>query len=125
MATTSMIRQTIDRYLRAYEERDFVTCAAMFADDAVFEDPVGGRRFDGIDQIRTFLNSAPPEITIKAYLHKVVECGKDAMFHYAMEITGWRDRPVSIEVFETIAINDAGQITSLRAFWNEESIDDR
>jgi steroid Delta-isomerase len=122
MGTTSTIRQIIDRYLRAYEERDFVTCAAMFADDAVFEDPVGGRRFDGIDQIRAFLHSAPPEITITADLFKVVECGSDAMFHYAMEITGWRDTPISIEVFETIAMDEAGQIKSLRAFWNEDSI---
>ena len=125
MGTTSTIRQIIDRYLRAYEERDFATCGAMFAEDAVFEDPVGGRRFDGIDQIRVFLHGAPPEITIKADLHKVVECGSDAMFHYEMEITGWRENPISIEVFETIAIDEAGKIKSLRAFWNEDSIVDR
>ncbi|MBB4631772.1 nuclear transport factor 2 family protein [Sphingosinicella soli] len=124
MSEASPVRQVIERYLRAYEEGDYAACEAMFADHAVFEDPVGTRRFEGIEAIREFLRSAPAEIKIKADVHKIVECGRDAMFHYAMIITGWRDNPVGIKVYETIAIDDAGKITSLRAFWNEGSIRD-
>lgn len=122
VSETSAVRSVIERYLRAYEDSDYATCEAMFADEAVFEDPVGGRRFDGIEAIRGFLRSAPPEIKIKSNVHKIVECGRDAMFHYTMTITGWRDNPAEIEVYETIAIDDAERISSLRAFWNEDSI---
>lgn len=86
----------IERYVRAYEEHDYDTCEAMFADDAVFEDPVGvgGRRFAGIAEIRGFLRSAPPEIRIKAQIYRIIDCGTDGMFHYEMEISGWKDVPI-------------------------------
>jgi steroid delta-isomerase len=120
--TGASVRSVVDLYLRALDEDYRAGCAALFAEDALFEDPVGSRRLQGIAAIREFLDSAPPRISRKTRLIKCVACGHEAIFHYVMTIIGWREDPVDFEVYETIAIDEAGKIKQLRAFWNESSL---
>ncbi len=118
----TVLRDVIERYLAACERGDAGARGALFAEAAIFEDPVGQLRLEGAEAIRAFFENAPAGMRLVPRLINIVECGREAIFHYTMTISGWQPDPVEIEVYELIALDAQDKILSLRAFWNAGSI---
>jgi len=118
----TVLREIIERYLAACARGDARARGALFAQDAVFEDPVGQLRLEGAEAILAFFENAPPGMRLVPLLINIVECGREAIFHYTMTISGWQPDPVRIEVYELISLDAQDKIISLRAFWNTGSI---
>ncbi|MDD3446605.1 MAG: nuclear transport factor 2 family protein [Zavarzinia sp.] len=110
-------------YLATFTSKDMAARAALFAKDAVVEDPVGLPAHDGIEALKAFwgpTDEGPAQFTSE--LHRIVHGGNEfvANFTVTMSLPGMGG--IAIEGFSTYRVNDAGKIVRMRAFWDEECL---
>ena len=96
---------------------------ALFADDAIVEDPIGPSHLDpegnghrGTEAIARFYDMAiaPSELTF--HFEKTYQCGDEEanVGHIVIVAHGYR---VTAEGVFTYRVDDDGKITALRAYW--------
>lgn len=111
-------RATIDRYLDAWNWEDRAAWLACFAEDATSEDPVGSDPLQGREAIGGFwdgIHSMFDGAKLTPVLGPIV-CGSEVVL--AMQATGSAGgNEVVIDIVDHFRLNDAAEITSLRAFW--------
>jgi ketosteroid isomerase-like protein len=99
---------------------------AVFADDAVVEDPIGPSHFDpegkghrGKEAIAKFYDMAIAPSQLEFHFDKTYVCGNEEanVGHIVIVAGGYR---VEAEGVFTYRVNDAGQIVALRAYWETE-----
>jgi steroid delta-isomerase len=99
---------------------------AVFADDAVIEDPIGPSHFDpegkghrGKEAIAKFYDMAIAPSQLEFHFDKTYVCGNEEanVGHIVIVASGYR---VEAEGVFTYRVNDAGQIVALRAYWETE-----
>ena len=105
--------------LRRTKERDRDGWLALFAEDAVVEDPVGGKsRHEGIDAIARFYDTTISTMESFEYeIERTYLCGSEAamVIGFHIEIGGSR---LDMDVVNIYAATDDGRIRSLRSFWD-------
>jgi ketosteroid isomerase-like protein len=97
---------------------------ALFADDAVIEDPIGvspldptGRGHRGKEAIRAFWDLAIAPVTLRFAIERSYACGHEVANVGTITATAPGGvRTVTEGVF-TYRVDDAGKIVALRAFW--------
>jgi ketosteroid isomerase-like protein len=103
--------------------RDKDTWLALFADDAVIEDPIGPSHFDpegkghrGKEAIAKFFDAAiaPSELTFNFV--ETFQCGNEEANVGDIVIVASGYRVIAEGVF-TYRVNDDGKIVALRAYW--------
>ena len=104
--------------------RDKETWLALFADDAIVEDPIGPSHFDpdgkghrGRDAISAFWDKAiAPTDKIEFDFRDSFRCGNEEANVGAILITmgGYR---ITTEGVFTYRANDEGKLVALRAYW--------
>ena len=103
--------------------RDKEAWLAVFADDAIVEDPIGPSHFDpegnghrGKDAIARFYDMAiaPSELTFN--FAKTYQCGNEEANVGHIVITTGEYRTTAEGVF-TYKANDEGKLVALRAYW--------
>jgi ketosteroid isomerase-like protein len=103
--------------------RDKEAWLAVFADDAIVEDPIGPSHFDpegrghrGRDAIARFFDMAIAPSTLEFHFDKTYVCGNEEanVGHIVIVANGFR---VVAEGVFTYRVNDAGQMVALRAYW--------
>jgi steroid delta-isomerase len=103
--------------------RDKAAWLAVFADDAIVEDPIGPSHFDpegtghrGKEAIARFYDMAiaPSELTFN--FDKTYQCGNEEANVGNIVIRSSGFEVVAEGVF-TYRVNDEGQIIALRAYW--------
>ena len=123
MADETTIRDTIDRYWKAFSAGDRDGWLSLFTDDATVEDPVGSPLRNGRDEIGAFFDESQglaDSIELRS-LDITSVCGDQAAF--AMQI-----RPVIggtafvMQAIDVMTFADDGRISSQRAFWQPESM---
>jgi len=117
------MEQAARAYLVSYLNGDLETRAALFAEDAIFEDPVGSKPFRGKAEIMKFWQGAKEIRWWAAHdLRRVTICGNEVMLHFisTMKVPGLEK--AAMEVFELQVFNDAGKITQVRVFFDEDSV---
>ena len=96
---------------------------AVFADDAVIEDPIGPSHFDpegkghrGKGAIAKFYDMAIAPSRLSFNFEKTYECGNEEanVGHIVIESGGYR---VIAEGVFTYRVDDTGKMTALRAYW--------
>ncbi|BBZ77911.1 hypothetical protein MANY_32480 [Mycolicibacterium anyangense] len=96
---------------------------AVFADDAIVEDPIGPSHFDpegkghrGKDAISKFYDMAIAPSALSFHFEKTYQCGNEEanVGHIVIESAGYR---VVAEGVFTYRVNDDGKIVALRAYW--------
>lgn len=94
--------------------------AALYAEDATIEDPVGSDVRRGRDAIREFY-AAIENVEKHTELLGLKAVGNQAAFFWALNVkmgdSGTRVDPISVMTFD-----DDGKITSMRAFWSSADI---
>ena len=112
--------ELVERYVAAVSDHDVAAVRALFADDAVLEDPVGSEPHVGIDAVCAFYEKGFG-VKFRLELTGPVRCaGDSAAFPFVVttEVAGSRFRIDVIDVFEFDA---AGKVRSMRAYWGPEN----
>jgi steroid delta-isomerase len=121
--TRDHMEQAARAYLVSYLNADIQARAALFADDAIFEDPVGTKPLRGIAEIVKFWQGAKDIRWWAAHdVRRLVVCGNEVMLHFVstMKVPGLEK--AAMEVFEVQAFNDAGKICSVKAYFDADCI---
>ncbi|KZS63310.1 nuclear transport factor 2 family protein [Mycobacterium ostraviense] len=112
------------RSREAVQARDKQAWLAVFADDAVVEDPIGPSAFDpegkghrGRDAIAAFWEKAvAPTTKIEFFFRDTFQCGnEEANVGHILITMG--DHQIITEGVFTYKANDDGQLVALRAYW--------
>lgn len=114
------MEQAARTYLVSYLDADIKKRAALFAEDATFEDPVGGTLVRGLDAIIKFWEGATDIRWWAAHdVRRVVVTGNEVMLHFVstMKVPGLTTS--RMEVYEIQAFNAAGKICSVKAYFDE------
>lgn len=104
--------------LRLTKERDRDGWLALFADDAVIEDPVGGKPHRGIQAITEFYDSTVSTVeSFDVQIERSYACGTEVAFvlRFAIVAAGMH---LDMDAVNIYGANDDGKLTSLRSFWD-------
>ncbi|MBX9920334.1 MAG: nuclear transport factor 2 family protein [Mycolicibacterium frederiksbergense] len=108
----------VQRYLDTVVTGSADDVAALYAEDATLEDPVGGGEVHiGRQAIAGFYKNVAG-VEVKTELLSFRAGGSEAAFVFAITVGG----AMRIEPIEIMAFNAEGQITSMRAFWGPADI---
>lgn len=103
--------------------RDKAAWLALFADDAIVEDPIGPSHFDpegkghrGKEAIAAFFDKAIAPSELEFHFDKSYVCGDEEanVGHIVIVASGYR---VVAEGVFTYRVNAEGKIAALRAYW--------
>ncbi|MGV0811852.1 nuclear transport factor 2 family protein [Mycolicibacterium boenickei] len=109
----------VKRYLDTCAGGSAADIAALYADDATLEDPVGsGEVHIGRQAIEGFYKNIEAAGGISTELLQFRPGGHEAAFLFAITIGG----AMRIEPIEVMTFNADGQITSMKAYWSPADI---
>ncbi|OAN32850.1 nuclear transport factor 2 family protein [Mycolicibacterium iranicum] len=108
----------VQRYLDTVSGGSADDVAALYAEDATLEDPVGGGDIHiGRQAIAGFYKvMEAAEITTELLSFR--PGGHEAAFVFAITVSG----AMRIEPIEVMSFNGDGQITSMKAYWGPQNI---
>lgn len=113
-----IIRQSINDYFAAISALDCEAWIAAFAADAVSYEP-GGPPLEGHAALRMFFNGVAGGFeTIEMKPDQIFPVGNEAGVKWSAHGTGKNGREVNFEGIDVFAINEAGKIQAVRAYWN-------
>lgn len=118
MADADTIRRTIETYCASFTD-DRETWLGLFADDATVEDPVGSDVLRGKEAIGAFWDTSHGladriTLTPSSYVNVV---GNEAAFAMDARMeTG--DDVNGMSIIDVMTFDDAGRITTQRAYWD-------
>jgi steroid delta-isomerase len=111
---------TVNRYLDLVAKGQPDEVAALYADDATVEDPVGGEVHIGRQAIRGFYGAienakAQTEvITLRAL-------GNEAAFHWTLSLD-FGGSGMRIDILSTMTFDEDGKIASMKAYWGQDNV---
>jgi len=107
----------VHKYVEAFDKADIEIIKALYADDATVEDPVGTDVHVGIDAIVAFYEGAL-QSGAKLTLSGDPRCaGNPVAFPFSVNAPGMK-----VEVIDVFEFNDAGKVSSMRAYWGPENV---
>ena len=119
MPTPDHMRDAVLTYFASFADADVDAIVALFADDAVVEDPVGGARMEGIAAIRAFFAggfnyvgggySFVPEGNVRVAANHAA-CAAIATCDKA-------DPPFRLETMDVMTFDETGKIVAMKAYW--------
>jgi steroid delta-isomerase len=115
------------RSREAVRAKDKDAWLAVFADDAIVEDPIGPSAFDpegighrGRDAISAFWDKSIANTdSIEFNFHETYQCGNEEANVGNIVIT-MAGQQITAEGVFTYRVNDEGKMVALRAFWEME-----
>ncbi len=116
MATAKELAETS---LRLTKERDREGWLALFAPDAVVEDPVGGGRREGLEAITAFYDSTISTVESFDYeIERAYECGSEVavVIRFAIVAAGFTLDMDVVNIYA--AAPDGEHLLSLRSWWD-------
>lgn len=116
MPTTEEMEQAVHAYVEAFAKGAPELAVAIFAEDAVVEDPVGSPLKIGHEAIRAFYTSSMAT-GAKLVLDGPIRIAADHAafaFHVPLNFDG---KEMEIHVIDTFAFNAEGKVKEMRAFF--------
>ncbi|MFZ6003696.1 MAG: nuclear transport factor 2 family protein [Actinomycetota bacterium] len=118
-ADAATIRATVEAYCTAFTKGDREAYTGLFADGAWIEDPVGTPRCEGRDAIGAFFDQSralADTIELRQTGPVRVAAGECAFPMQARPLIG--DTTFVVDIIDVMTFDDAGRITTMRAFWD-------
>ncbi|WP_370246558.1 nuclear transport factor 2 family protein [Nocardioides sp.] len=111
----------VRRYLATVATGTAADVAALYAPEAVLEDPVGSQPRRGREAIREFYATieAMPKTTELLTLRT---CGGQGAFHFRIVVDLGGGLTSTMEPLEVMEFDDDGLITAMRAWWGEQDL---
>jgi steroid delta-isomerase len=126
MPTPDQMRNAFVAYCERLTGGDADGVAALFAADAVLEDPLGVRRYEGRENIRSFyrgaIERASPEVRLTGPVRTTYINEAAAPMQSRSNYGG---SPKEIDIIDVFTFDDEGLIVSMRAYWGEDNMRDR
>ncbi|MFM8597448.1 MAG: nuclear transport factor 2 family protein [Mycobacterium sp.] len=119
MPSAEHIRDTVTRYLALVADGTAEEIAALYADDATLEDPVGGEVHIGRQAIRGFYANIEG-IHRETELHEVRVAGHEAAFLFTITVGSGESR-LQIRPIDVMVFDGDGKIAALKAYWAPEN----
>ena len=110
----------VRRYLDLVANGTADDIAALYAEDAVLEDPVGSTPLLGRENIKAFYVTLE-SMKVTTELQDIRVCGGEAAFKFHIE-TDTGAGVAILDPFENMVFNEDGQISSMRAWWGESDM---
>ncbi|MDJ0394868.1 nuclear transport factor 2 family protein [Rhodococcus sp. G-MC3] len=120
MVSADEIRSAVTNYLDTVGNKPSADVAALFADDATLEDPVGTEPLAGREAIEKFY-SALDAAQCTTELLDIRTAGNSAAFRFRVN-TDTGEQTIRIEPIDIMTFDDQARITSMRAFWSQDDI---
>ncbi|GLZ05810.1 steroid Delta-isomerase [Actinomadura sp. NBRC 104412] len=121
MPAQEQMKKALQTYVDSFNEGDAATIAALFADDAVIEDPVGKPQISGrpaIDEFYAKAISAGTKLTLDGPIRG--SHGKGAAMALTIEVPAMNLR---IRAIDAMTFNDDGKIVEMRAYWGPDDFE--
>lgn len=109
------IRSTVEAYVERVGSGTGAEIAALYADDATLEDPVGSEPKVGRAAITAFYEQIEP-MRRSTELLAVRVAGDSAAFHFRI-VTTAPEGAVDITPIDVMTFDGEGRVTSMRAYW--------
>ncbi|HEX2795328.1 MAG TPA: nuclear transport factor 2 family protein [Croceicoccus sp.] len=120
MPDPATMSAAVHAYVDAFARDDADAVVALFAEDAVVEDPVGGHRLHGRDQFVPFFEGTVGS-GAKITLDGPIRLGPDyAAFAFHVNLD-WEGTPMRIDVIDVFRFDEAGKIAHMQAFWGQDN----
>ncbi|NKY87863.1 nuclear transport factor 2 family protein [Nocardia veterana] len=120
MASPEQIRTAVQHYLDAVATGTAADIAALYAEDATVEDPVGSAPHRGRAEIEKFYRALESR-SRTTELRTLRVAGDSAAFVFRVS-TESDDHTTTIEPIDVMTFDADGRITSMRAFWSRDDI---
>jgi steroid delta-isomerase len=119
--SAELITQTVNRYLGLVSAGSADDVAELYTSDATLEDPVGGGEVHiGRQAITGFYkNIEAAECTAEMVTLRVG--GHEAAFYWKLTV-GMGESKMVIDIISVMTFDDAGSITSMKAYWGPENV---
>jgi steroid Delta-isomerase len=113
---TEAITKAVNRYLETVSQGRPDDIAALYAQDAAVEDPVGSELHIGRQAIRGFYTSVE-NVKSKTEVVTLRALGNEAAFLWRLIIGG-----MTIDIISVMTFDDEGKIASMKAYWGPDNI---
>jgi len=118
------------RSMATTEAKDREGWLALFADDAVVEDPVGPSMFDpeggghrGKEAITAFYDNVISQSeSLKFTIRQSLECGSEVANIGELRITLPGNQVAVVQLANIYKVNAEGELVSLRSFWEQDKL---
>ena len=110
------VAEAVDRYAQLLGSGSAEQIAALYTPDATVEDPVGNGVRHGHDEIRQLYRRVEKQTRTVELLSVHINGNEAAFLARLTIITG--DTQTRIDGIDVMTFDDAGRITSMRAFWS-------
>jgi steroid Delta-isomerase len=109
---------SVEAYISSYNRADLDGICAIFAEDAVVEDPVGSPPRTGLAELREFF-AIGIAARARLSLDGPVRCTADhAAFPFHVDLD-WGGRAMRIDVIDVFQFNAGGKVGKMQAFCGE------
>ncbi|MGH8833011.1 MAG: nuclear transport factor 2 family protein [Polaromonas sp.] len=116
MPSPEMMQAAVHAYVQALNAGDLDAIVALYAEDAVVEDPVGSAPQRGLAQIRDFY-AASLRLKLEVELDgRVRMAGREAAFAFSVSFV-FDGQRTTISPIDTFRFDDAGRIVQMRAYF--------
>jgi len=129
MTTEHPARTASKRSMGAVERKAKDEWLALFADDAIIEDPVGvsvldpeGKGYLGKNEISAFWDRNIGPNTVRFDIHHSYAAGNEVANTGTITTTLQNGMKATVEETFVYKVNEAGKLVSLRAFWEVDKL---
>ncbi len=117
------MKQAMQAYIDAYNRDDLDGIVALYAEDASVEDPVGSPVKQGKPAVAAFYKMAMKSGARLALAAPIrASHGNSAAMAFDVQLNMPQGRAV-IRVIDVMTFNDAGEFTSMRAYWGRSDME--
>ena len=120
MPSAEQITQTVTRYLDFVSKGQPDDVAALYADDATVEDPVGGEVHIGRQAIRGFYG-AIENVKAQTEVFTLRALGNEAAFHWTLTLD-FGGSGMRIDIISTMTFDEDSKIASMKAYWTQDNV---
>jgi steroid Delta-isomerase len=113
--------KTVNRYLELVAKGQADEIAALYADDATVEDPVGTEVHIGRPAVRGFYNNVE-NAKCQTEVATLRALGNEAAFFWTLTVDLGDAGQMRMEIISVMTFDDEGKITSMKAYWGPENV---
>lgn len=122
--TPEKVREVIGNYVRAWATGDKALLLSLFAEDAVWTDPVGTPPFVGHAGVGSFWDFAHQDASrqLNPQVNRIVACANEGILDFTMQVrVPHLNQGLDLRVVDRFVLNDQGRIQTAQAYWDEAS----
>ncbi len=123
MPTEPQMKAAMQAYIDTYNQQDLDGLIDLYAEDATVEDPVGSPIKNGKPAVRAFYQMAMKS-GAKLRLAAPIRASHGNSAAMAFDVVlNMPEGKAEIHVIDVMTFNEAGQFTSMRAFWGKSDME--